>query len=97
MHHKRRRRKKGGHKGHCGMCSLRTTDGRRNGRVMTRSEQEFVISMLEQLDGVSVESRPRRPAQHGYYTGNRMPPVEVLGIVRHIAHYGETQKDQQRG
>ena len=40
--------------------------------------------MLEQLEDVSVESRPRRPAQHGYYIGSRMPPVAVLGIVRKI-------------
>ena len=37
-HHKRRRRRRGNIKGCCGMCCLYTTDGRRNGRVMSHQE-----------------------------------------------------------
>lgn len=48
-HHKRRRRKKGGVKGHCHLCSLATTDGRRNGRTLTVQEQAARVSEREQV------------------------------------------------
>lgn len=53
MHHKRRRRKKGGIKGHCHMCSLATTDGRRNGRTLTVQEQAAKVSEREQVKTVT--------------------------------------------
>jgi hypothetical protein len=37
-HYKKRKRRRGGIKGCCWMCSLRTTDGRRNGRLRTKQE-----------------------------------------------------------
>ena len=70
MHHKKRRRKRGGHKGCCGMCSLRTTDGRRNGRVMTLQEQESLFDMMQEIESVDLIFRPRVPALHGYYIGS---------------------------
>ena len=63
MHHKRRRRRRAGIKGCCGLCMLQTTDGRRNGRLRTRAELSAALSHQEQvyearhsqaLDGTSV-------------------------------------------
>ncbi len=48
-HFKRRRRRRGGIKGHCHMCSLRDTDGTRNGRVLTTREQESLLKFREGL------------------------------------------------
>lgn len=48
MHHKRRKRRRAGIKGHCGMCMLRKTDGRRNGRVPTKQETASELSLREQ-------------------------------------------------
>jgi hypothetical protein len=47
-HHKRRKRRKGGIKGCCGMCMLRKTDGRRNGRLLTKQEVIINFSLKEQ-------------------------------------------------
>ncbi len=49
-HHKRRKRK--AFKGCCGMCSLRTTDGRRNGRIRTKQEKIAAIREREQAQEV---------------------------------------------
>jgi len=46
-HHKRRRRRRAGIKGHCGMCMLRTTDGRRNGRLLTKQEKANRLKLKE--------------------------------------------------
>ena len=35
--------------GCCGMCCLRKTDGRRNGRLLTRQERQAEDSYREQL------------------------------------------------
>lgn len=83
MHFKRRRRKRGGHKGCCGMCCLRTTDGRRNGRRMTLQEQASVFDMLQQIEDLELVCRPRIPVLHGYYLGGQTP-VHVLKVVREI-------------
>jgi hypothetical protein len=48
MHHKRRRRRRAGIKGCCGMCMLQTTDGRRNGRTQTLAEKRAALSEREQ-------------------------------------------------
>jgi len=45
MHYKNKRPKP--HKGHCWMCSLRTTNGRRNGRLRTRQERASALSEKE--------------------------------------------------
>lgn len=47
-HFKRRRRKTGGFKGCCVLCSLRSTDGRRNGRRRTRQE---IAALLHHAEG----------------------------------------------
>ncbi len=47
MHYKNKRPKP--HKGHCLMCSLSTTDGRRNGRLRTRQERAAALSEREAL------------------------------------------------
>lgn len=49
MHHKRRKRRRGGIKGCCGMCMLRKTDGRRNGRLLTWQEKSNVLKLEEGL------------------------------------------------
>ncbi len=49
MHHKRRRRRRAGIKGCCGMCMLQTTDGRRNGRLLTKQERRARLSAQEQI------------------------------------------------
>lgn len=49
-HFKRRRRRRGGIKGHCHMCSLRSTNGTRNGRLLTHQEQVHLLRFSEQLD-----------------------------------------------
>lgn len=46
-HHKNRKPKS--YKGCCGMCCLRTTDGRRNGRLLSRQERRAEDSFREQL------------------------------------------------
>lgn len=46
-HYKRRRRRKGGIKGHCHMCSLRTTNGTRNGRLLTQQEKSHRLKLQE--------------------------------------------------
>jgi hypothetical protein len=48
-HYKRRRRRRGGIKGCCGMCMLRTTDGRRSGRLLTPQEQLHWLTLQEEL------------------------------------------------
>jgi len=48
-HFKRRKRRKGGIKGHCGMCCLVDTDGRRNGRRLTWQEKRHKLSYAEAL------------------------------------------------
>lgn len=45
-HYKNRKPKS--YKGCCGMCALRTTDGRRNGRQRTRQEKRAQASEREQ-------------------------------------------------
>ena len=37
-------------KGHCGMCTLRRTDGRRNGRRLTVQERRAQLSEREQRE-----------------------------------------------
>jgi len=59
MHYKRRRRRRGGIKGCCLICSLATTDGRRNGRKLTLQEERSLQDMVEQLEGVEVVCQPR--------------------------------------
>ena len=49
-HYKRKRRRKGGIKGHCHMCSLRSTDGTRNGRLLTLQEQSSLVSFYESVN-----------------------------------------------
>jgi hypothetical protein len=68
MHHKRRRRRQGAIKGHCFFCSLRTTNGTRNGRVMTFQERASVVSLLEGVNEYEgrLTCRPRIPVRHGY-------------------------------
>lgn len=53
-HYKRRRRRRGGIKGHCHMCSLRRTDGTRNGRRLTPREQSSLVSFAESLDELAL-------------------------------------------
>lgn len=48
-HHKRRKRRRAGIKGHCGMCMLRKTDGRRNGRLLTWQEKSNDLKFEEGL------------------------------------------------
>lgn len=45
------------HKGHCGMCALLTTDGRRNGRRRTLQERRADVSHREQLVELSDKRR----------------------------------------
>jgi hypothetical protein len=52
MHYKRRKRRRGGIKGCCWLCSLRTTDGTRNGRKLTKQELVAWYSYQEQMEGV---------------------------------------------
>lgn len=56
-HHKRRRRRRGDIKGHCGLCMLRKTDGTRSGRRLTIQEQASLLTLVEGLDETS--ERPR--------------------------------------
>lgn len=49
---KRRKRRRGGIKGCCGLCMLRKTNGLRNGRKKTIKEKIFEISMYEQIDKI---------------------------------------------
>jgi hypothetical protein len=46
-HYKNRRPKP--HKGHCGMCCLRTTDGRRNGRLPSLAEQRAAVDVSAEV------------------------------------------------
>jgi hypothetical protein len=70
-HHKRRKRRKGGIKGCCGLCCLATTDGRRNGRKLTLQERSSVLSHKEALVDVR-ESLPRKdPPLRGPFGGWR--------------------------
>jgi hypothetical protein len=48
----KRRRRRAGIKGCCTMCSYRSTDGRRNGRVLTKQELAAELSYQEQLEEV---------------------------------------------
>lgn len=68
-HYKRRRRRRGGIKGHCFLCSLRTRDGRRNGRVPTIQELKAQLSYEEELKGTGVV--PEKPARHGFWMPSR--------------------------
>lgn len=52
-------RKPKSYKGCCGMCCLRTTDGRRNGRLRTLQELRAEDSAREQL------GEPRQRARVG--------------------------------
>lgn len=47
--YKRRRRRRGGIKGHCWLCSLATTNGTRNGRLLTKQEKVAKLKEAEQL------------------------------------------------
>jgi len=50
MHYKRRKRRRGGIKGHCAMCGSRTRNaGLRNKRLPTRQEQKSLLSFAEQV------------------------------------------------
>lgn len=49
MHHKRRKRRRAGIKGCCGMCMLRKTDGRRNHRILTFQEKRSTLDMKEMV------------------------------------------------
>lgn len=49
-HYKRRRRRKGGIKGHCYLCSLRRFDGHRNSRRLTPREQSSLVSFAESVN-----------------------------------------------
>lgn len=49
-HYKRRHRRRGGIKGHCYLCSLRSTDGTRNGRLLTHQEQAHLLKFSEELE-----------------------------------------------
>lgn len=51
MNYKNRRPKR--FKGHCGMCCLATTDGRRNGRRLTKKERASKLAEREQLRELS--------------------------------------------
>jgi hypothetical protein len=62
MHHKRRKRKR--NKGCCGWCSLRTTNGLRNGRQPTLHESAAEVSADEQLQDVEVVHSPKRLVLH---------------------------------
>jgi hypothetical protein len=53
-HHKRRRRRRAGIKGCCGMCMLRKTDGVRNHRTLTLPEVAIRYSEREQLEDLGV-------------------------------------------
>lgn len=46
-HYKNRKPKP--YKGHCTLCSYRSTNGRRNGRMRTKQEQRALISEKEQV------------------------------------------------
>lgn len=49
MHHKRRKRRRGGIKGHCGMCALLTRrGGLRNQRRPTLQERRAALGEREQ-------------------------------------------------
>jgi len=49
-HYKRRHRRRGGVKGHCYLCSLRSTNGTRNGRLLTHQEQSSLLTFAEELE-----------------------------------------------
>ena len=49
-HFKRRRRRRGGIKGHCYLCALRRTNGTRNGRLLTKPEQANSLKYREGLE-----------------------------------------------
>lgn len=49
-HYKRRHRRRGGIKGHCYLCSLRRTNGTRNGRLLTHQEQDHLLKFSEGLE-----------------------------------------------
>lgn len=53
-HHKRRKRRRGGIKGCCGMCMLRKTDGTRNGRLLTPQEKAQILKLKEGLSDPEV-------------------------------------------
>jgi hypothetical protein len=50
MHYKRRRRRKGGVKGHCGLCSRNRNWGKRNQRLLTRQEKVAKLREKEQKE-----------------------------------------------
>lgn len=54
-HYKRRRRRKGGIKGHCYLCSLGDRfGGRRNSRRLTPQEQSSLVSFAESVRELSL-------------------------------------------
>lgn len=55
-HYKRRRRRKAGIKGCCGMCMLQTTNGLRNGRLLTPQETRAKESATEQVREVAADA-----------------------------------------
>lgn len=48
-HYKKRKRRKNGIKGCCILCSLRSTDGRRNGRKLKKQEVQAVMNTEDHL------------------------------------------------
>lgn len=66
-HFKRRRRRRGGIKGHCHMCSLRSTNGKRNGRLLTHQEQAHLLRFFEDLE----EACQRRASFRGTARASR--------------------------
>lgn len=53
-HYKRRRRRRGGIKGHCYLCSLRRTDGTRNSRRLSPQEQASLTTFEESVAEVAL-------------------------------------------
>ena len=67
MHYKRRRRRRAGIKGCCGMCMLRTTTGKRTSRKLTRAEWDALEAAREQYAdaGLAPPSLPGRSRSPG--------------------------------
>ena len=53
MHHKRRKRRRSGIKGCCGMCALQWGNGKRNGRRLTLAERRQQLTLAEGLAEVT--------------------------------------------
>lgn len=64
MHYKNRKPKP--FKGHCTLCSYRSTNGRRNGRIRKYQELVAALSEKEQIEEleVSVNRMPQFAAKH---------------------------------